>query len=301
MPRWARRGRADLRAGIRLRPDAGRVVARGRRPACGGRDWCGSGDAAGVGSPARGRRQPRACAARPRDGRQGVLRAVVGRGVRRPAGPRRRSAENRRDGPFLAELAERGAHSRPPVARPHPALGARDQGADVHADGRDGRRCDHVAARDARRRAQLGLPLHLDARHHVHTAGPPLAQPRLGSGRVHAVRRGPRAEQRRLAADHVRHRRSQGPDRIDTRRSLGLRRGSPRPARKRRVRPAPERRLRRGARLDPAAHEEERAATTPSLADRAVAGRVRDQGLGASRIRASGRRAASRSTTSPRS
>ena len=85
--------------------------------------------------------------------------------------------------------------------------------------------------------------------------------------------------ERRLAADHVRHRRSQGPDRVDARRPLGLRRRSSRPARKRRVRPAPERRLRRGARLDPAAHEEERAAATPPLADRAVAGRVRDEGL----------------------
>ena len=210
-------------------------------------------------------------------------------------------AEDRLDGAFLAELAERGAHSRPSLARPDPALGACDQGPDLHADGRDGRRRDHVAAGDARRRAQLGLPLHVDARHHVHAAGAPLAQPRLGGGRVHAVHRGPRAEQRRLAADHVRHRRSQGSDRVDARRPLGLRRRSSRPARQRRIRPAPERRLRRGARLDPAAHEEERAAAPPPLADRAVAGRVRDARSGRSRIRASGRRAASRSTTSRRS
>ena len=42
---------------------------------------------------------------------------------------------------------------------------------------------------DAGRRAQLGLPLHVDARHHVHAAGAALAQPRLGGRRVHAVRR----------------------------------------------------------------------------------------------------------------
>ena len=37
------------------------------------------------------------------------------------------------------------------------------KGADVHADGCDHRRVDHVAPRDARRRAELGLPLQLDA------------------------------------------------------------------------------------------------------------------------------------------
>ena len=58
------------------------------------------------------------------------------------------------------------------------------------------------------RRAQLGLPLHVDARHDLHAAGAALAEPRLGGRRVHAVRRRPRAEQRRRAPDHVRHRRS---------------------------------------------------------------------------------------------
>ena len=47
------------------------------------------------------------------------------------------------------------------------------------------------------RRAQLGLPLHLDARHDLHAAGAALPQPRLGGRRVHAVRRRPRAERGR--------------------------------------------------------------------------------------------------------
>ena len=54
---------------------------------------------------------------------------------------------------------------------------------------------DDLASRDPRRRAQLGLPIHLDARHHVHVAGAALPQPGLGGRRVHAVRRRSRAEQ----------------------------------------------------------------------------------------------------------
>ena len=53
--------------------------------------------------------------------------------------------------------------------------------------------------------------------------------------------------------------------------------------RQRRLRPAPERRLRRGARLDPAAHAPQRAAAAAAVADRAGAGRVRDRGLARAR------------------
>ena len=60
--------------------------------------------------------------------------------------------------------------------------------------------------------------------------------------------------ERRRAPDHVRHRRAAGSDRVDARPSLGLRRRSAGAGRERRVRPAPERRVRRGARLDPAPH-----------------------------------------------
>ena len=49
--------------------------------------------------------------------------------------------------------------------------------------------------------------------------------------------------------------------------------------RQRRVRPAPERRLRRRPRLDPAAHEEERAPAAAALADRREPGGMRDEGL----------------------
>ena len=73
------------------------------------------------------------------------------------------------------------------------------------------------------------------------------------------------------------------------------------PDRQRRLRPAPERRLRRRARLGPAAHQPQPAAAAAPVAARAVPGRVRRRRSGATPTRASGRRAASRSTTSPRS
>ena len=106
---------------------------------------------------------------------------------------------DRRDPAVLAQLARSRADPGPSLARSDAALGPGHQGPDVHADRRDGRRAHHLAAGDARRRAQLGLPLHVDARHDVHAAGAALAEPRLGSRRVHAVRRRPRAESRTAA------------------------------------------------------------------------------------------------------
>ena len=91
----------------------------------------------------------------------------------------------------------RRAAARPPLARADPALGAGDQGPHLHAHRRDRRGAHDLAAGDARRRAQLGLPLHLDARLDLHAAGAALPQPRLGGGRVHAVRRRPRAQRGR--------------------------------------------------------------------------------------------------------
>ena len=60
------------------------------------------------------------------------------------------------------------------------------------------------------------------------------------------------------------------------RRPLGLRGRTAGPDRQRRLRPAPERRLRRRARLDPAPHAAQRAAPAAAVADGAGAGGVRD-------------------------
>ena len=218
-----------------------------------------------------------------------------------PADVERGPGAARGDVALLALLARPRADPRPPLARPDPALGARDQGADLHADRRDRRGADDVAARDAGRRAQLGLPLHLDARHDLHAAGAALAQPRLGGRRVHAVRRRRRADRGRVAADHVRDRRPSRPHRDDPRRPLRLRGREAGADRQRRLRPAPERRLRRGARLDPPAHEARRA---PARGGCGRSSRPRPSARrrsGSSPTRGSGRRAASRSTTCRRS
>ena len=184
---------------------------------------------------------------------------------------------------FWRSWVERRPAPGPRVPRADRALDPDDQGPDVHADRRDRRRADDLAARDARRRAQLGLPLRLDARRDVHAAGAALAQPRLGGRGVHAVRRRPRAQRRRRDADHVRDRRAARPDRVHARRPLRLRRRAAGADRQRRLRPAPERRLRRRARLHPAAHPPQPAALAAAVADRRDPGRVRDARLARAR------------------
>ena len=179
----------------------------------------------------------------------------------------------------LAPLAVAGPHPRPRVPCADPALRARDQGTDIHADGRDRRRPDHLVARDPGRRAQLGLPLHLDPRLDVHAPGPALPRPRLGGRRVHAVHRRPRAKRRRRPADHVRDRRSSRPDRGAPQGSQWLRRRQPRAHGQRRVRPAPERRIRSRPRLGAPAHAPQPAAAAPAVAADPGAGRVRQVGL----------------------
>ena len=105
---------------------------------------------------------------------------ILGRGARQCQRRRRRRRADRRHRALLAPLARARAHPGPPLARPDPTLGARDQGPDVHADGRHCGCAYDLSARDARRRAELGLPLLLDARHDLHAAGAPLPRPGLG-------------------------------------------------------------------------------------------------------------------------
>ena len=95
------------------------------------------------------------------------------------------------------------------------------QGPDLRADRRDGRRRHDVAARDARRRAQLGLPLHLDPRRHLRAVGPLHARLRLG-GRTTSSTSSPTSPRPSDdAADHVRHRRRARAARVDARPPLG--------------------------------------------------------------------------------
>ena len=106
------------------------------------------------------------------------------------------------------------------------------------------------------RRAQLGLPLHLDARRDAHAVGALLARPQLGGRRLHPVRRRPRAQHRRVAADHVRHRRRARPHRADARPPDRLRGRAPGAHR--------QRRLRRSARTTSTARSSTRSTCTPS-------------------------------------
>ena len=147
---------------------------------------------------ARHRGQPRARPPRPQATASGCSARCRGRrSSPRPPTSTTRAARIDATDALLAQLGRPRARPRPPVARADPALGARDQGPDLHADRRDRRRAHHVAAGDPGRRAQLGLPLHVDPRLDVHAAGAALAEPRLGGRRVHAVRRRPRAQRRR--------------------------------------------------------------------------------------------------------
>ena len=194
-----RRDRARLRARVRLRPHARRVGAASAttatpptRPATGQTIRLRTDMAMGIeGNRVRARHTLRG-------GRAAVLRALVGRGPRRAGRRRRRPKRGSRRRRASGARGSAGARMpdhrwRAPIQRSR----AGDQGPHLHADRRDRGRAHDVAARDARRRAQLGLPLHVDPRLDVHAAGAALAQPRLGGRRVHAVRRRPRAQRRR--------------------------------------------------------------------------------------------------------
>ena len=89
----------------------------------------------------------------------------------------------------LAALARARAVPRPPVAHAPAAQRADAQGPDLRPDRRDRRRGDDLAARDAGRRAQLGLPLQLDPRLDVRALGPLHARLRLGGQRLLLLRR----------------------------------------------------------------------------------------------------------------
>ena len=279
VPGRERRGRARLRARIRLRTCSGHMGPRRRRPSRGRRQRGRADVPPRVESAARDRGEPRSGATRAPGGRARVLRSLLGGGPRRARGRRRGGGAHRHHDPLLAVVAQPRADTGPQVPRPDPTLRARDQRAHLHADGRDGGRAHDVASRDPGRRTELGLPLHVDPRHHVHPPGAALSEPRLGGGRVHAVRRRRRADRGRVAPDHVRHRWAPRPHGDDARRADRIRGRSPRADRQRCVRPASERRVRRRARLDPAPHAQERTPPAPALADRAGPGRVRDQGL----------------------
>ena len=171
-------------------------------------------------------------------------------------------------------------HAGSPLQGGDPALGARHQGAHLHADGRDRggalttslpetpggeRNWDYrfTWIRDSTFTLQALHYLNLDweANEFMQFVGD--LEPNEDGG----------------AADHVRDRRSAGPHRVDPGRPLRIRGSIARAGRQRRLRPAPERRLRRRPRLDPAPHPAQSAPAAAAVAGRPGPGRVRDQGL----------------------
>ena len=149
----------------------------------------------------------------------------------------------------VARLAPPRPLPRPPVALGAAALGAHPEGPDPRAERRHGCGADHLAAGDPRRRAQLGLPLHLDPRRDLRALGPARARPRRRGDRLHGLHRGD-LHGRSGPADHVRDRRREGADREHPRPPLRVRGSPARPDRQRRLQPASERSLRGAARLD---------------------------------------------------
>ena len=142
--------------------------------------------------------------------------------ARRPR-PTTRSRRSRTRSELLAQLDRSVAVPRA-LARDRQPLRARAQAA-VLTDARlADRRADVRAARADRRRAQLGLPVHVDPRRVVHAVRADPARLHRRGGRVHAL--DPRAlhgpQPRRVDADHVRPRRPQGAHRVDAAEPRGL-------------------------------------------------------------------------------
>ena len=301
--RRPRRGRARVRAGCSTtaaRPAPGRwstaAIGAADAPATGSRRMRLQSDLAlGI----EGSRVAGPAHARSR--RHGLLRAVVGRGARRAGRRRRRRRAHPAHDSLLAYLAQPGPDPRPP--RGATRSSARRSRSRASPTCRPARRSPRSRRRCPRRRAAsaTGTTATRGCATRRSRCRRCTSCARLGSRRVHAVHRRHRGDRGRLAADHVRHRRPPRPHRVDPRRAVGVRRRTPGSHRQRRVQPAAERRVRLGARLDPAPHPARAAAAPPAVADRRDRRPSARPRCGASPTRGSGRRAARRSTTCRRS
>ena len=176
------------------------------------------------------------------------------------------------DRPPLAALARPRRVPRPPLAHLPPAQRAHAQGALLRAHRRARGGGHDLAARDAGRRAQLGLPLHLDPRRHLHALGPLHARVRLGGQRLLLLHRRRRRGRGATAPDHVRDRRARRAPRGDARPPVRLRGRASGADRQRRLRPGPARRLGRDPRLVLPPHQVARLPARAHLADPREAG-----------------------------
>ena len=248
----ARHGPDAARVGgpprLREDPALGEPTSRRRRtarrpssPSPGRTSWC----CAGPRLPA-GRRRPARRRVRRGRGRGADLRddlgAVLGRRTRCRR-PRRRHREHPRRGGGL----EPRLPGRRPAPRPGRAQPADPAAAHPRRDRRHRRRADHLAARGLRRRAQLGLPLHLAPRRRRSPsrrsldAGFTDEASLWRSWLLRAVAGDPEDLQIMYAVDGARRLPEHELDHL-----AGLRRLDPGPDRQRGRRPAPDRRARRG-------------------------------------------------------
>ena len=140
-------------------------------------------------------------------GRRGAVRAHVVRVARAGAGARPGGRRGRRHRAVVPGV-DRQVRSRRPAGA---ALAAHAEGADLRADRRHRRRADDVAAREARRRAQLGLPVLLGARRHARTRRDAQRRLRRGGRRVARLAAARRRGGPARHADHVRLRRRTPP------------------------------------------------------------------------------------------
>ena len=186
--RGPRRGGGERGPGLRVRgPDRDVGLRRGRLRDHDGsparRRSCADID---LEHPSRLRRRPLLRANVVGKGRDGLRLAVV---VGRPADePGRGDGPTRLHHQLLAGLAVRRHLSRPPVAQLPGAQRPDAQGPELRPHRRHHGGGDDLAARDARRGAQLGLPLHLDPRLVLHVALALPARIRLGGARVLRLR-----------------------------------------------------------------------------------------------------------------
>ena len=209
--------------------------------------------------------------------RHRLLRADVEQRAGAP-GLRRGLQARRAHRGLLARVARARRLPRPPVAAVPAAVRADAEGAVVRAHRRDGRRGHDLPAGDAARRAQLGLPLLVDPRLHVHALGPLHARLRLGGQRLLLLHRRCR-RQRARPPDHVRDRWRAPAGGIGARPPRRLRGREAGPGRQRRLRAPPARRLGDDPRLVLPAHEVARRPARPLLADPVQAGGDGDHAL----------------------
>ena len=216
------------------------------------------------GSANRDRGQSRPGASLAGGGRATIRRARMDRRARGARRLRRCARAPARYQRVLARLARHRALSRPPLAHPAAALGADAQGADLRAHRRDGRRADHLAARRPSAASATGTTATAGCAMLVHAVGSARARVRLGGRRLHAVRRRPRARRRRRRCRSCTASAASATSPSATLDRLsGYEESRAGARRQRRLHPAPERRLRRGAGLRLPAHQD-RAATSPS-------------------------------------